>query len=64
MKIVFIASRNLESIGGIENYMRNLCPRLVKLGHEIILYTEGDKKAHIFKMVLKFIRLSQFRTNF
>lgn len=43
MKIVFISSRALENIGGIENYMKNLCPRLASMGHEIILYTEGDK---------------------
>lgn len=41
MKIVFISSRSLDNIGGIETYMKNLCPRLVKLGHEVIIYTEG-----------------------
>ena len=43
MKIAFIASRDISEIGGIENYMANLCPILVENGHEVILYTEGNK---------------------
>jgi len=43
MKIAFIASRDISEIGGIENYMANLCPILVKNGHKIILYTERSK---------------------
>jgi len=43
MKIVFITARSLSSIGGIETYMKNLCPRLVAMGHEVILYSEEDK---------------------
>jgi glycosyltransferase involved in cell wall biosynthesis len=42
MKIVYITSRSLSNIGGIETYMKNLCPLLVEKGHEIILYTEGS----------------------
>lgn len=41
MKIVFIASRLLDDIGGIEAYMKNLTPRLVEKGHEVILYING-----------------------
>ena len=43
MKIAFIASRNISEIGGIENYMANLCPKLVEKGHKVILYTEASK---------------------
>lgn len=43
MKIVFIASRELDKIGGIETYMANLCLKLVKYGHNVILYCEGNK---------------------
>lgn len=41
MKIVFIASRSLDKIGGIETYMKYLTPELVKRGYEVILYTDG-----------------------
>lgn len=41
MKIVFIASRSLDKIGGIETYMKYLTPELVKKGYEVILYTDG-----------------------
>jgi len=41
MKIVFISSRSLSYMGGIETYMSNLCSLLAKKGYEIILYTEG-----------------------
>ena len=41
MKIVFISSRPLDDIGGIEAYMKNLTPRLVEKGHEVILYING-----------------------
>ncbi len=52
LKIAFIASRNISEIGGIENYMANLCPILVEKGHKIILYTEGDEhKTQKFKGV-------------
>lgn len=41
MRIVYIASRSLNNIGGIETYMKCLCPLLSEKGHDIILYTEG-----------------------
>lgn len=41
MKVVFIASRSLDKIGGIETYMKYLTPELVKRGYEVILYTDG-----------------------
>jgi len=43
MKIVFIASRSIHDIGGIENYMKNLCPLLVESGHEVLLYSPSSK---------------------
>lgn len=41
MKIVYIASRSLDNIGGIETYMKSLCPLIAEKGNEVILYTEG-----------------------
>lgn len=41
MKIVYIASRSINEIGGIETYMKNLLPKLSDKGYEIVLYTEG-----------------------
>lgn len=41
MKIIYIASRSLENIGGIETYMKSLCPLIAEKGNEVILYTEG-----------------------
>lgn len=43
IKIVYIASRSLNNIGGIENYMKNLCPRMVKNNYKVVLYVQGDK---------------------
>jgi len=41
--VAFIASRSLNNIGGIENYMKNLCPLLAIKGYDVYLYVEGDK---------------------
>ena len=38
MKIVFIGSRDIHLLGGIENYMYNLSTRLVRMGHEAVVY--------------------------
>ena len=43
MKIVYIGCRSLDAIGGIENYMKHLCPLLAAKGHEVILYVESDR---------------------
>ena len=43
MKIVYIASRSLNEIGGIETYMKNLLTELSKKKHDIILYCEGKR---------------------
>jgi glycosyltransferase involved in cell wall biosynthesis len=43
MKIVFIAIKGIDKIGGIETYTRELGQRLVKNGHEIIVYTLKDE---------------------
>lgn len=43
MKIAFIGGRNIHKLGGIENYMLNLCTKLKAMGHEPIVYCESDK---------------------
>ncbi len=43
MKIVYIGCRSLDGLGGIETYMRNLLPILVKRGFEVVLYVEGKR---------------------
>jgi glycosyltransferase involved in cell wall biosynthesis len=64
MKIAFIASRDISEIGGIENYMANLCPILADKNHEVILYTEGNKyKIDTYKEV-KIIRLKSVNSKF
>lgn len=42
MKIVFIGGRELNSIGGIESFMRNLSRELVKLNVTPVVYCESD----------------------
>lgn len=42
MKIVFIGGRDVQKLGGIENYMYNLASHLVKYGHEPIVFCESD----------------------
>ncbi|MBR4968912.1 MAG: glycosyltransferase family 4 protein [Alistipes sp.] len=43
MKIAFIGGRNIHKLGGIENYMFNLCTKLVERGIEPIVYCESDR---------------------
>lgn len=45
MKIVFIGSRDIHLLGGIENYMYNISTRLVRMGHEAVVYCESDHNA-------------------
>jgi glycosyltransferase involved in cell wall biosynthesis len=42
MKIVFIGCRSLNTIGGIETYMLNLCSCLVVRGIDVVLYVGSD----------------------
>jgi glycosyltransferase involved in cell wall biosynthesis len=42
MKIVFIGCRSLNTVGGIETYMLNLCSYLVVRGIESVLYIGSD----------------------
>ena len=42
MKIIFIATRSIEKIGGIETYMAKLAPKLAEKNHNIVLYCLGD----------------------
>lgn len=41
MKIVFIGGRDLNAIGGIESYTRNLASQLVAMGHEVTVFCES-----------------------
>lgn len=43
MKIVFIGGRDLNVLGGIENYMLNLATQLVAMGHIPIVFCESDR---------------------
>ena len=43
MKIAFIGGRSIHKLGGIENYMFNLCSKLKQLGQEPIVYCESDR---------------------
>ena len=64
MKIAFIASRNISEIGGIENYMANLCPKLVEQGHEVILYTEGAKSESYYYKSVEIITFKSVKNRF
>ncbi len=45
MKIAFVGGRDIHSLGGIENYMRNLAAQLVAQGHTPVVYCESDREA-------------------
>jgi glycosyltransferase involved in cell wall biosynthesis len=51
MKIVFIALKGLPYIGGVEKYTDELGSRLVKKGHEVVIYTmkHNDGKTREYK---------------
>lgn len=42
MKIIFIGSRDIHLLGGIENYMFNLTRCLARMGHDCTVYCESD----------------------
>lgn len=42
MKIIFIGSRDIHLLGGIENYMFNLTRCLAEMGHECTVFCESD----------------------
>lgn len=44
MKVVHIASRSFNEIGGIEEYLKNICPQLVRIGYNVCVYTGVNKK--------------------
>ncbi len=44
MIIAFIGCRDIHKLGGIENYMLNLCTKLAERGHTPILYCESDRE--------------------
>lgn len=39
MRIVQVAPYYFPHLGGVESYMRSLCRELVRLGHEVMIYT-------------------------
>lgn len=64
MKIVFIAARSLDHIGGIETYMKNLCMKLAERGHDIILYCEGNSMSKSERDGFKVIKFKSFENKF
>ncbi len=64
MKIVFIGSRSLNSIGGIETYMKNLCPLLVKKEYEVILYSEDKNWSSYDYKGVKVITIPSIKSKF
>ena len=50
MKIIFIAIKGIDKIGGIETYTRELGKRLAKSGHEVIVYTlKNDQRSATYE---------------
>ena len=65
MKIVFIAIKGIEKIGGIETYTFEAGKRLAKMGHDIVIYTlknEQHSKTYEFEG-MTIIPLSAFRNS-
>ena len=63
MKIVFIGSRDIKLLGGIESYMTNLTAELVKLGHEPIIYCESNRNSVETHNGVKVIHMTGFKSN-
>ena len=64
MKIAMIGSRGIPVVySGIETHLEELCPRLVKKGHEVVVYCKADMdfQEKIFKGV-QLKRLQGIRT--
>lgn len=63
MKIAFIGGRDLNSLGGIENYMLNLATQLVKMGHTPIVFCESDHNGSEVVNGFKVIHQKGFKSN-
>lgn len=63
MKIAFIGGRDLDSLGGIESYMKNLTQELVKKGYQPIVYCESDHNEIKEKDGIKIILMKGFKSN-
>ena len=65
MKIIYIAIKGIEKIGGIETYTFQAGKRLASMGHEVIVYTLKNKnhsKTYKYKG-MTIIPLSAFRNS-
>jgi len=63
MKIIYIAIKGIEKIGGIETYTFQAGKRLAAMGHEIIVYTlKSEKHTRVYNYKgMTIIPLSAFR---
>ena len=61
MKIIFIGCRDINLLGGIEAYMKNLTTELVKLGHQPIIYCESNRNATEIHNGVKVIHRTGFK---
>lgn len=43
MKVIFIGGRDIQKLGGIENYMLNLATNLVVKGYDAVVFCESDR---------------------
>lgn len=64
MKIVFIGGRDINLLGGIENYMLNLSSQLVKMGHTPIVFCESDHNAEKYINGFRVIYLKGLKSPF
>src|ERR1035437_8309253 len=46
MKIVFLARKFYPEIGGVEKHVLEICKRLVKQGHRVVVITELEKNTN------------------
>ncbi len=66
MKIVFIAMKGIDRIGGVETYTLELGKRLANIGHQVVVYTIKDNKYSrpFYNQGIQFIPLPTIRHRF
>lgn len=63
MKIAFIGGRDINSLGGIESYMKHLTRELVQMGHEPIVFCESDHNETMMADGVKVIYMKGPKSN-
>ena len=64
MKIAMIGGRDIDSVGGIEYWMKHLSRHLASRGHEVTVYCESDRDAVRYEDEVKVVSVKAPRNRY